>query len=165
MTVLSDVEIEKRVSEKSLVLTPYDPESLNGAGYDLRLSMDVTIPAGKQQLVATLERVELPSDLVATLHIRSSLARAGIMASLALVDPGFRGQLTISLYNVGVEPYCMRKGDKFVQMVLHSLGMKTRRPYDGRYQDSQGIVQSRDELHYSLCQSVSKVLLPFGMSM
>ena len=131
--------------EKSLVLTPYDPDSLNGAGYDLRLGMDVTIPAGKHELVATLERVELPSDLVATLHVRSSLARAGILASLALVDPGFRGQLTISLYNAGVEPCRMRKGDKFVQMVLHSLGMKARRPYQGRYQDSQGIVQSRDE--------------------
>jgi dCTP deaminase len=141
--VLSDVEIEKRITDKSLVLTPYDPGSLNGAGYDLRLGMDITIPAGKYELVATLESVELPSDLVATLHIRSSLARAGIMESLALVDPGFRGQLTISLYNAGVEPYRMRKGDKFVQMVLHTLGMKTRRPYHGRYQDSQGIVQTR----------------------
>lgn len=144
LTVLSDVEIEKRVREKSLVLTPYERDSLNGAGYDLRLAMDVTIPAGRQELVATLERVELPSDLVATLHIRSSLARAGVMASLALVDPGFRGQLTISLYNAGMEPCRMRKGDKFVQMVLHSLGMKARRPYRGRYQDSQGIVQRRE---------------------
>jgi len=37
--------------------------------------------------------------LVGMLHIRSSLAREGIFASLALVDPGFRGQLTISLFN------------------------------------------------------------------
>ena len=144
MTVLSDVEIEKRVMQKSLVLTPYEPDSLNGAGYDLRLNMDVTIPAGKQELVATLEKVELPTDLVATLHIRSSLARAGIIASLALVDPGFRGQLTISLYNAGIEPCSMKKGDKFVQMVVHLLGMKTQHPYEGRYQDSQGIVQRRE---------------------
>jgi dCTP deaminase len=144
LTVLSDVEIEKRVMQKSLVLTPYEPDSLNGAGYDLRLNMDVTIPAGKQELVATLEKVELPTDLVATLHIRSSLARAGIIASLALVDPGFRGQLTISLYNAGIEPCSMKKGDKFVQMVVHLLGMKTQHPYEGRYQDSQGIVQRRE---------------------
>jgi dCTP deaminase len=144
LTVLSDVQIEKRIMEKTLVLTPYDSGSLNGAGYDLRLSMDTMIPAGKQELVATLERVELPNDLVATLHIRSSLARAGILASLALVDPGFRGQLTILLYNTGVEPYRMKKGDRFMQMVFHSLGMKTRRPYQGRYQDSQGIVETHD---------------------
>jgi dCTP deaminase len=143
LTVLSDVEIEKRIKDMSLVLSPFDPSSLNGAGYDLHLAMETAIPAGKHQLAATMERVELPDDLTGTLHIRSSLARAGILGSLALVDPGFRGQLTISLYNAGTETFRMSKGDKFVQMVLHTLGTKTDRPYRGRYQDSQGIVESR----------------------
>ena len=127
----------------SLVLCPFDPSSLNGAGYDLRMGMETVIPAGKHQLAATMERVELPDDLTGTLHIRSSLARAGILASLALVDPGFRGQLTISLYNAGTETFRMNKGDKFVQLVLHTLDTKTLRPYRGRYQDSQGIVETR----------------------
>ncbi len=143
LTVLSDVEIEKRVREGSLVLSPFDPTSLNGAGYDLRAETDVTISHGHWQLVATLERVELGDDMAATLHIRSSLARAGIIGSLALVDPGFRGQLTISLFNAGIEPYTMKKGDSFVQMVLHLLGTKSRCPYRGRYQNSQGIVERR----------------------
>ncbi len=143
MAILSDVEIEKRISEGSLVLTPFDQGCLNGAGYDLRLGIDITIPPGENRLVATLERVELGEDMAGTLHIRSSLARAGIIASLALIDPGFRGQLTISLYNAGTKEFSMRKNDKFLQMVLHLLGTKTRRPYSGKYQDSQGIVDRR----------------------
>ncbi len=143
MVVLSDVEIEERIRDMSLVLTPFDPSSLSGAGYDLHVAMETAIPAGKHQLAATLERVELPNDLTGTLYIRSSLARAGILASLALVDPGFRGQLTISLYNAGSETFRMSKGDRFVQIVLHRLSTKTGRPYRGRYQDSQGIVDSR----------------------
>ena len=143
MTVLSDVEIEKRLREGALVLSPFDPACLNGAGYDLRAEAEVTIPPSQNRLVATLERVELGDDMAATLHIRSSLARAGVMASLALIDPGFRGQLTISLYNAASKPYRMRKGDRFVQMVVHLLDMKSRRPYGGRYQDSQGIVERR----------------------
>ncbi len=143
MAILSDVEIEKRISEGSLVLTPFDQGCLNGAGYDLRLEIDITIPPGENRLVATLERVELGEDMAGTLHIRSSLARAGIIASLALIDPGFRGQLTISLYNAGTKEFSMRKNDKFLQMVLHLLGTKTRRPYSGKYQDSQGIVDRR----------------------
>jgi dCTP deaminase len=145
LAVLSDTEIEKRVREKSLSLLPFEAVCLNGAGYDLRISADTTIPPGRNQLVATLERVELPDDLVGTLHIRSSLARAGIIASLALVDPGYRGQLTISLYNAGTEPFSMSKGDTFVQMVLHALSTKTQRSYRGKYQDSQGIVETRIE--------------------
>lgn len=143
MSVLSDIEIERRVAERSLVLDPYDPSCLNGAGYDLRLGMDATILPQTHQLVSTLERIELPDDLVGTLHVRSSVARGGIVASLALVDPGFRGQLTISLYNAGKDAFQMSKGDKFVQMVLHMLNTKARRPYRGKYQDSQGVVESR----------------------
>lgn len=143
MTVLSDVEIEERISRKSLVLDPFDPSSLGGAGYDLRLGLDIIMQPGSHQLVVTLEKIELPDDLAGTLHIRSSLARSGIIASLALVDPGFRGQLTISLFNAGAEVVEMKRGDGFLQMSLHALGKKSLRPYRGKYQDSQGIVERR----------------------
>lgn len=143
MSILSDLDIEKGLKDGSLVLSPFDPNCLNGAGYDLRLMEETTIPPKASKLVATLERVELDENMSATLHIRSSLARSGVFGSLALVDPGFRGQLTISLYNSGTAPITMGKGDKFVQIVFHRLSTKTQRPYRGRYQNSQGIVQSR----------------------
>ena len=100
----------------------------------------MTIPPGERRLVATLERVELGDDIAGTLHIRSSLARTGIIASLALVDPGFHGQLTISLLNAGAEPFEMNRNDRFVQLVLNELSSKTHHLYSGKYQDSQGIV-------------------------
>ena len=105
--------------------------------------MNASIPAGEHRLVATLERVELGDDMVGTLHIRSTLARSGIIASLALVDPGFRGQLTISLFNAGVKSVEMNQNERFVQLTLHELSSKTRRKYNGKYQDSQGIVDTR----------------------
>jgi len=116
---------------------------LNGAGYDLRVDADAQIQAGQAKLVATLERVELGVDLAGSLHTRSSLARAGLLAGLALVDPGFRGQLTILLYNTSAENFELRRGERFLQLALHLLSTKTRRPYRGRYQDSQGIVERR----------------------
>jgi len=142
-TLLADVEIEKLIKTGSLTVTPFDSNCLNGAGYDLRLASDVVIGAGKHELAATLERVELGDNIAATMHIRSSLARAGIIASLALIDPGFRGQLTISLYNAGTEAFVMKRGDRFVQAIFHRLSRKARRLYRGRYQDSQGIVERR----------------------
>ncbi len=145
LTILSDHQIEERLHDGSIVLTPFDSACLGGAGYDLRAGMNVAISPGEHSLVATLERVELGDDIAGTLHIRSSLARAGIIASLALVDPGFRGQLTISLFNAGAEPFRMSKNDRFLQMVLHQLSSKVHRPYRGKYQDSQGIVDSRPE--------------------
>ena len=95
-------------------------------------------------LIATLERVELGDDMVGTLHIRSSLARAGIIASVALVDPGFKGQLTILLHNTSAGDFVLKRGERFVQLAIHMLSTKTRPPYRGRYQDSKGIVERRE---------------------
>ena len=143
MPVLADVEIEGSVRDGSLVIAPFDASCLNGAGYDLRLVDDVTILPGQFRLVATLEKVELDEDLVGTLYLRSTLARAGVIGSLALVDPGFRGQLTVSLFNAGQKSFSMKGNDRFLQIVFHRLGVKTARPYQGKYQDSQGVVDSR----------------------
>ena len=143
MAVLADVEIEERIKAGSLVIAPFDDRCLSGAGYDLRLSEGMAIPAGQNKLVATLERVGLGEDLVGTLHLRSTLARSGVIGSLALVDPGFRGQLTVSLFNAGRKHFKMKRRERFLQIVFHRLGVKTARPYAGKYQDSQGIVHSR----------------------
>jgi dCTP deaminase len=141
--ILSDVEIEERINNHSLQITPFEPSCLNGAGYDLRLAEELTMEPHQHRLVATLERVELGDNLVGTLHIRSSLARWGIIASLALVDPGFRGQLTILLYNVGSRKLELHWKERFIQIAIHQLSTKTQRSYHGKYQDSQGIVDSR----------------------
>ena len=143
MAVLSDVEIEESITDGSLVIAPFDSSCLGGAGYDLRVNDETVIEPARYKLVATLERVELSDELAGTLHLRSSLARAGIIASLALVDPGYRGQLTISLFNAGERSFRMARNDRFLQIVLHRLNVKTRRPYAGSYQDSQGVVDSR----------------------
>jgi deoxycytidine triphosphate deaminase len=143
VSVLSDVEIEECIKAGSLVIAPFDASCLGGAGYDLRLSEDTVIFSGQNMLVATLERVELGENLVGTLYLRSTLTRAGVIGSLALVDPGFRGQLTVSLFNAGHEPFKMKGQDRFLQIVFHRLGLKTAHPYAGKYQDSQGVVDSR----------------------
>jgi len=143
MPVLADVEIEGSMRDGSLVIAPFDASCLSGAGYDLRLVEGVTILPGQYRLVATLEKVELDEDLVGTLYLRSTLARAGVIGSLALVDPGFRGQLTVSLFNAGQKSFSMKGNDRFLQIVFHRLGVKTARPYQGKYQDSQGVVDSR----------------------
>ena len=140
---LSDSEIRDALNEGNLVIAPFDEASLNPAGYDLRLNAEAGLEPSEHRLVATMERVELGSDLVGVLHVRSSLAREGILASLALVDPGFRGQLTISLFNGGRRTVQLKAGERFVQLTLIRLGRQAATKYGGRYQDSRGVVGSR----------------------
>ena len=94
MTVLSDAQILEALKTGEIKLEPNDLSAcLNAAGYDLRCSKTVTIMPKDYQLVATLETVELGLNVVAFMHIRSSLAREGLIGSFAVIDPGFRGQL------------------------------------------------------------------------
>jgi dCTP deaminase len=142
--VLSDAEILEHLRTGEIKLEPSDLSvCLNPAGYDLRCSKTVVLKPRQYELVATMETVELGLKVTAFLHIRSSLAREGVIGSFAVVDPGFRGQLTLNLHNVGEKEVTLREGERIVQIVFHSLGGAARKGYSGSYQNSRGVVSSR----------------------
>ena len=141
--MLSDEEILEHLKRGEIKITPFEVSCLNSAGYDLRSSSEVVIQPKQYELTATLETVELELKVVASLHIRSSLAREGVVGSFAVVDPGFRGQLTLNLHNVGEREITIREGERIVQIVFHKLGRAARKGYSGLYQNSRGIVPSK----------------------
>lgn len=141
--MLSDEEILEHLKKGEIKITPFEASCLNPAGYDLRSSSEVVIKTRQYELVATLETVELGLKVTASLHIRSSLAREGVIGSFAVVDPGFRGQLTLNLQNVGEKEITIREGEPIVQIVFHKLGSPAKKGYGGLYQNSKGIVPSK----------------------
>ncbi len=143
MTVLSDEEILEHLKNEEIKITPFETSCLNPAGYDLRSSSEVAMKPKQYKLTATLETVELGSKTTGSLHIRSSLAREGIVGSFAVVDPGFRGQLTLNLHNAGEKEITIKEGEPIVQIVFHKLGSPAKKGYRGLYQNSIGIVPSK----------------------
>ncbi len=139
---LSDTEITSAIKTGQIKIRPRLAK-LNPAGVDLRIDRDLELNPGHQRLAATIERVELSENFLGILHIRSSLAREGIVASLALVDPGFQGQLTVSLHNAGDRPVRLTRGERFIQLSILRLGTPATQTYTGKYQNSRGIVKSR----------------------
>ena len=131
------------INKGEIRIDPFDGSRVTPAGYDLGAAEDVVIDPGKQKLVATFERVELPSSLLGILHLRSSFAREGLVASLALVDPGFRGQLTVSLVNIGRKPVRIARRERFLHLTFIGLASQAERPYNGKYQNSVGVVKSK----------------------
>jgi dCTP deaminase len=139
---LSDKEIVSAIKNGELGISP-SGFKLNPAGIDLRIDRDIHLEPKQQTLVASIETVELSDQIVGFLHLRSSLAREGLFASLALVDPGFRGQLTVSLYNAGDSAVNLTKSERFIQLSIIRLGKPAINKYSGRYQNSSGVVASR----------------------
>ena len=150
---LSDLEITSAIKTGDLKITPKGFR-INPAGVDLRIDRDITLEPRKQSLVASIETVELSESFVGFLHLRSSLAREGLFASLALVDPGFRGQLTVSLYNAGDSGVHLAKGERFIQLSIVRLGKPAIKKYSGRYQNSSGVVASRRRKRSSMTRII-----------
>jgi dCTP deaminase len=78
---------------------------------------------GEFVLGSTLERVELPNDLVARLEGKSSLGRLGLLihSTAGYVDPGWEGNLTLELSNVANLPITLYDGMKIGQIRFQRL--------------------------------------------
>ena len=90
---------------------------------------------GEFVLGSTLERVELPNDVVARLEGKSSLGRLGLLihSTAGYVDPGWEGNLTLELSNVANLPITLYDGMKIGQISFQRLSS----PVEIAYGDSR----------------------------
>jgi dCTP deaminase len=89
------------------------------------------IHPGEFCLGRTLERVELPDDIVSRLEGKSSLGRLGLIvhATAGFLDPGWRGTLTLELNNLTRVPIRLYAGLPIAQLSFMALDAPAQRPY------------------------------------
>lgn len=104
---------------------------------------------GEFALGSTLERVRIPPDLVARVEGRSSIGRLAVVvhATAGFIDPGFEGQITLELSNLGRCAVKLYPGMRISQIVFHTMSSPAERPYGkergSKYQGQEGPVTSR----------------------
>jgi dCTP deaminase len=108
---------------------------LGPAGYDVRIAEAVTLRQGGFVLASTIERFEMPTDLLAIVHDKSTWARRGLCVQNTVIESGWRGWLTLELSMHAPGELEILAGDPIAQIVFHRLEAPTEQPYDGRYQD------------------------------
>ena len=169
--ILSDKTILKMLENKSLTITPVEKEQIQPASVDVRLgntfsivedmsrgilSLDneivyktitadtyVLLP-GQFVLASTMEYFELPDNLTAFVEGRSSLGRIGLFIQNAgWVDPGFRGEITLELFNANRCAIELKAGRRVGQLVFAQLDDTALNPYSGKYQGQRGASGSR----------------------
>ncbi|HEX4109657.1 MAG TPA: dCTP deaminase [Solirubrobacteraceae bacterium] len=89
------------------------------------------IHPGEFCLGRTLERVELPDDIVARVEGKSSLGRLGLIvhATAGFCDPGWKGTLTLEFNNLTRVPIRLYCGLPIAQLSFMSLDRPALRPY------------------------------------
>ena len=105
---------------------------------------------GEFVLGSTLERVQLPDDLVARLEGKSSLGRLGLLihSTAGFIDPGWDGHVTLELSNVANLPITIYPEMKIGQLSFVQMAEPTDHPYGSsglgsKYQGQRGPTPSR----------------------
>ncbi len=94
---------------------------------------------GQFVLGATLEYLRFPDDLAADVVGRSSWGRLGLLVATAvLVQPGYRGTLTLELVNHGDGPIALYPGSRIAQLVVSPVLEPSEDSYAGKYAGSTG---------------------------
>jgi len=169
--ILSDRTIREMIVEKTLKITPLSEEQIQPASVDIRLGNTFSIvddtPSGiitldseikyktitadkylilpgQFVLATTMEFFELPDDLTAFVEGRSSLGRMGLFIQNAgWVDPGFKGEITLELFNANRCAIELTAGRRVGQLVFAKMDRAAQVPYNGKYQGQTGATGSR----------------------
>ena len=110
---------------------------LSACGYDLSLSDTTLIKHGEFKLAGASEYFSIPDNVAGIVHDKSSLARRGLAVQNTILEPGWRGYLTLELTNHGLSDIVIPGGCAIAQVVFHFLDKPTCLPYNGKYQDQK----------------------------
>ena len=83
---------DRKETARQLVITPFAPESLQPASYDLRASQDIVLPRGTCTLVPSLEWVELP-EICGDAQVQIVIRQARGHYFCRFCRPGVQGRL------------------------------------------------------------------------
>jgi dCTP deaminase len=169
--ILSGKTIQSKIQTKELEITPLTVEQIQPASVDLRLGNHfvkiddynesvisftkpvtyreispnkdtIILPPQTFLLATTIESVSLPNHLTAFVEGRSSVGRLGLFIQNAgWVDPGFKGQITLELFNANRLPIELTIGRRICQLVFAEVSEEAV-PYSGKYLYQKGATQS-----------------------
>lgn len=144
---------------------PFVDEQVNSASYDIRVSDHWICPTrdpeefraphiklfpGEVVLACTLEMVRIPHDVACDLKLKSTLGRLWINHSMAgWCDPGFEGDITLELQNLGPEPFVLDAGRRIAQLIFIRMESEPEVPYGdprstSHYQGQRGTTRAYD---------------------
>lgn len=145
-TLTNEIDLKKKFPEDMVERFMMDPKK----GFSIK--------PGEHYLATTEELIELPADLTMMVLGKSTIGRIGLVPVTAgYIDPGFRGQITLEIYNVSHTPVIIYPGMFFAQGVILRMSSPAKLPYNKRstslYRGQSGVTIPK-----------TKNLFPKGMS-
>lgn len=104
-------------------------------GYDICLAQDVILDDKTRRfsLASSIEEFQMPDNLLAIVHDKSTWARKGVSVFNTVIDSGFKGFLTIEIQFCGNGSITITKGTPIAHLIFHEVTEPA--VYVGRYQN------------------------------
>ena len=103
--------------------------SAGAAGFDLFSSADFIVPAHGRSLIPTGLAVAVPTGTYGRIAPRSGIAlKHGIDVGGGVIDPDYRGELKVLLFNFGNEDFSGTAGVRVAQLICERICIPTLLP-------------------------------------
>ena len=140
--LVGQAPIKDMLTEK--VRGPVTSHGLSEAGYDIRIKQNIIFEKGNVYvdnrrykgsftLASAIEEFQMPPHLVGVVHDKSTWARKGLSVFNTVVEPGWKGFLTLELIYHGREILTIPPGSGIAQVLFHQTMVHAA--YDGKYQN------------------------------
>lgn len=111
---------------------------------------ELVVPPQELVLVSTSEWIDVPNNVCCRVEGKSSLGRIGLLTHITagFIDSGFKGNITLGLFNVGKYPIVLHNGCKIAQLVVEKLDNTVENLYDGNYLGQDKVTPSIHEQNF-----------------
>lgn len=148
----------------SQVVHPGEDSSHLLTKVEVRSGGEFWLHPGDFALASTYEQFEIPKDLAGRFEGKSSLGRLGLFTHITagFIDPGFKGHITLELYNALPVPIILIPGMRIGQMCYMQLTSKPENAYGRKgvgshYQGQRGPTPSRSHENFKIKDVYSEV--------
>lgn len=166
VALMSRAGSQSHVDPRAYIATPGPPQHAKvqvkqqkHERHEVPYGRDLLLHPGSLVLVPTLEWVQLPYDLQGIVTARSCWAREGLnIATATIINPSYRGIITLELANFGEIPIRLFPGLRLAQIALYSLDFvgdvqpdaATHGQFDLSFEPAAGNVSLGDEVFLKL---------------
>src|SRR5271154_762279 len=113
------MKIQIKKLHPDAILPAYAHGPAEDAAMDLCALERAVLSPGAAQAVPTGIAIELPPGHEAQVRPRSGLAlKHSITVNFGTIDPGYRGEIRVVMFNLGRADYVIERGDRIAQLVI-----------------------------------------------
>lgn len=104
----------------------------------------IIIKPGEYFLTETVEKFNMPMNLLAIVKPRTTLHRSGIITRVSVVDPGYKGTVHPAIFNAGGVEVEIELGARYINAMFFEVKGETT-GYRGQWQGGRATTQGREK--------------------